>query len=239
MLKKNVLLFFLVIAHTIISVELPTPREQLLIEHLKRSILNAELGYSGLNNEIIALPGDTGLRIKLILNSICSLPNNHYVEYGDHNQATFISALFNNDRSIKRALAISSEPNNFESDARFYDAYNAYVWNINYKLCSQQYAASSAKELLTEPIDIYFYRGNVKHDSLEQIFESYTKFFAESYIVAINDWGSNNVAAKAAAMFDKLGYKIIFEYAWTPNASQDAKHWWNGFYVAVARRPMA
>ena len=74
----------------------PTNYQLSLIEHVKQSIQNAELGISQLNSKILNLEGMSSDKVRHFLNNICSLEHGNYLEIGVWKGSTFISALYKN-----------------------------------------------------------------------------------------------------------------------------------------------
>jgi len=83
----------------------------LLVDHVRRSVTNARLGYSKLtvhphSKEILDMVGMSSVAQRHLLNNLCSAWNSRYLEIGVWEAATFIAALAGNERNIKSSLGI-------------------------------------------------------------------------------------------------------------------------------------
>jgi len=96
--KKTVIisLFFIFL----LNVNVKAEYAQALIEHVKKSIRNAYIGDSKLNNDILMLNGMSSSKVRHLLNNLCALPEASYLEIGVWQGSTFISALYQNTSTL-------------------------------------------------------------------------------------------------------------------------------------------
>lgn len=79
-----------------------------LNEHVEKSILLAELGISKLNTDIYYLEGMSSPKGRRLLNLLCERPGTVYLEIGMWRGSSLISALYNNEKTVTKAIAIDN-----------------------------------------------------------------------------------------------------------------------------------
>jgi hypothetical protein len=213
-----------------------TSREIQLINHVEQSITHADQGISKLTGQILALPGMTSPKVKHFLNNICSLQHTSYLEIGVWKGATFISALYDNQPSIRQAVAIDNW-SEFGGPAQEFKANcQSYLSRVPYKFYAEDAFAIDIKNLFNAPVDIYFYDGNHTAESQELAFTYYNDLFASSFIAIIDDWNYEPVRIGTERAFAHLGYTVLFEQKLPARFNGDVAQWWHGLYVAVIRK---
>lgn len=79
-----------------------------LIRHVEKSIILASLGISKLNIDIYYIEGMSSPKNRRLLNLLCERPNTNYLEIGMWRGSTLISALYNNEKTVNKAVAIDN-----------------------------------------------------------------------------------------------------------------------------------
>lgn len=212
------------------------PREQQLIDHVKKSIELAQLGISKLSGSVLYVPGMTSLKVKCFLNNICSLPKTSYLEIGVWKGATFTAALYDNRDSIQQAVAIDNWTEFAGPAEEFHRNCQAYIADVPYQFYAHDCFTIDTKNLFKSPVDIYFYDGNHTEDSQQKAFTYYDSLFAASFIAIIDDWNHEPTRNGTRKAFEQLGYTILFELELPARFNGDTELWWNGLYVTVVRR---
>ncbi len=209
--------------------------QDFLIQHVKDSINNAELGISKISSEILDLDGMSGNKVRHFLNNICSLPNGKYLEIGVWQGSTFVSALYNNNLSEAIAIDNWSEfqgpkelfKNNLSRflPSTFYSFYECDCFNFDLKNIKNK-------------INIYFYDGGHTQEDQRLAFTYYNEIFEDTFIAIVDDYNWKQVQDGTQKAFKELGYKVLFQQ-YLPTDSQivgDSASWWNGIYVAVVSK---
>ncbi len=204
-----------------------------LVEHVKESIKNAELGISKLNPSILNLHGMSSDKVRHFLNNICSLPNGKYLEIGVWKGSTFISALYKNN--LAEAIAIDNwsefagPKKEFENNlfnflpATFYSFYEIDCFKFDLKNIKNK-------------INIYFYDGAHTFQDQRMAFTYYNEIFEDTFIAIVDDYNHQPSHDGTQKAFTELGYKILFEKILPANFNGDIQNWWNGIYVAVVSK---
>lgn len=215
-----------------------TQREIQLIEHVIKSIRNAEHHLSKLNNQILLLEGMSSPKVRHFLNNLCSLPNTHYLEIGCWKGSTFISSLFNNQENISSAIAIDNWEEFGGPKQQFLNNCSDFLSKNTYTFYEVDCFKINPLTLCKEPVNIYFYDGNHSRKSQELAFTYYNDIFDDVFIAVVDDWNwpMNDVRIGTKTAFQKLGYTVLFEKAMPARWNIDTENWWNGLYIAVIRK---
>lgn len=204
-----------------------------LIEHVIKSIENAELGTSNLTPEILNLEGMSSNKVRHFLNNICSLENGNYLEIGVWKGSTFISALYQNN--LKYAVAIDNwslftgPKQIFKNNVARFLQDGAYTF----------YEADSFKfdlKNIANKINIYFYDGGHTTSEQKLAFTYYNDIFADTFIAIVDDYNWSEVQDGTQQAFQELGYNVLFEQYLPSSHNGDTTSWWNGIYVAVVSK---
>ena len=115
---------------------LTSSREKQLIEHTKNSIFKAEKKISSLSDDVLSVAGMTSLKVKCLLNNLCSLPDCSYLEIGVWKGATFTAALYGNKASIRQAVAIDDWSEFEGPSSEFAANCKNFIADINYQFYS-------------------------------------------------------------------------------------------------------
>jgi hypothetical protein len=212
-------------------------QEQILIDHVKKSINDSFLEKSAITNEISHnIPGMSSPKVRHLLNNLCTCPHTNYLEIGLWHGATFISALYNNYTTIDRAVGMDNwsqfggPKNEFDGRAKYFLPKKLY----KYDTYSLDCFATKPLDIIKTPINIYFYDGS--HSALDQkmAFTHYNSIFENTFVALIDDWNEECIRSGTLNAFTELNYQILFEID-LPGHS-DNTLWWNGLYVAVIRK---
>lgn len=207
-----------------------TNREVQLIAHVKASISNSKKEKSNIHADILKIKGMSSNKVRHLLNNLCTLNNCTYLEIGVWQGSTWISALYNNERRIKEAVAIDNWSEFKGPQKEFADNCGKFLGKNKYSIVNQDCFSINVNDLTQSPVDIYFYDG--EHSSLSQklAYTYYDSCLADSFITIVDDWSWPKVRIGTFEAFDELGYEILFE-EYLPN-----KEYWNGQYIAVIRK---
>lgn len=228
------ILLFLGMSETAIQTAVTlNEREELLINHLKWSIEQAENGISKLTPALLDVPGMTSPRVKNLLNNLCTLDQATYFEIGVWKGATFTAALFGNKTSLKQAVAMDNW-SEFGGPSEDFKNNCALIADVPFTFYNHDCFTISKNGVFNAPIDIYFYDGEHSVRSQEQAFTYYNDQFATSFIALVDDWNPEATKAGTRSAFQTLGYTILFEQELP--GKHDTSLWWNGLYVAVIRK---
>lgn len=87
---------------------------------------------------------------------------------------------------------------------------------------------------LPMPVNIYVYDGGHSVEKQAEAFKHFNSAFADTFIAIVDDWSWDFIREGAFKGFKDLNYTIVYEKAFPGN--NDAKGWWNGYYIAVIRK---
>jgi len=213
-----------------------SPRENLLLDHLAESIEKAKAGISKINEDefILQLPGMSSPRVRHLLNQLCSLPATNYLEIGLWRGATFVSALFENEKSVHSAIGIDNWCRwagalGSEQHCRY--NCSLFIPQKIYQIHTEDSFSIQKETLFKKPINVYFYDGTHTEEAQEMAFTFYNEILDDLFIAVIDDWEWERVQKGTFSAFKKLGYKILYE-----RHLSNKEAWWNGLYVALVKK---
>lgn len=211
-----------------------TQREDLLINHVKKSIALAEKRISKLTPGVLAVEGMTSPKIKHLLNNLCTLPQTSYLEIGVWKGATFTAALYANHDSIQQAVGIDNWSERGGPEAEFKNNCCTFIANVSYQFYTHDSFTIHKDGLFNAPVDIYFYDGNHSEEAQMKAFTYYDSLFAPTFIAIVDDWNHEPARIGTKKSFEKLGYTVVFERE-LPGYHNEIE-WWNGLYIAVVTK---
>jgi hypothetical protein len=213
-----------------------SPREEILIAHVKTSIEKAEKGISELDPIILEIQGMSSPIIRHFLNNVCSLEDASYLEIGCWKGSTLIAATYRNEATLQDVIAI-------DNWSEFNGPKEEFLYNINTYLPTLPLRFHEGDSFLVDksqiffwPINIYFYDGNHSFEAQKAAFTFYDSVLDDIFITFVDDWNWEEVRAGTFAAFKELGYEILYERAFATSDTGMMSSWWNGFYIAVIRK---
>lgn len=213
-----------------------SPEEQILIEHVKKSIYKALFEDSKLSPEVLKVEGMSGAKGRHFLNNICSLPNATYLEIGSLMGSTLVSALYKNEKTMDDAIAIDIWEGDGMIHPQFANNVNRFVPDANLRVYPYDCFTIDVKKTFLRPVNIYFFDGFHDRPSHEKAFTYFNDAFADVFIAIVDDWSATYIKEATFTAFQKLGYKILFQQEFNTRTGADAESWWNGLYVAVIKK---
>lgn len=213
-----------------------TAYEQHLIQHVQKSIENAEQGVSLLSEEVLSLEGMSSAKVRHLLNNLCSLPERNYLEIGTWQGSTWIAALYNNSLAISSAIAIDNWSQFNGPKNQFTINCNLFLKNREYKFI-EDHCFQVDLNSFSNPVNLYFYDGDHSMLSQKQAFTYFDRIFDNTFIAVVDDWNFVEVPAGTYAAFAELNYTILFETILPARWNCDHDNWWNGIYIAIIRKP--
>lgn len=211
---------------------------QYLINHVQKSIENANNGYSKLIPEVLHIEGYSSSKVRHFLNNVCSFPHARYLEIGTWKGSTFISALYGNVQNIEEAVGIDNwalfggPSNEFRANC------HRFLTNNVYNFYDHDCFAIDTSKLFKQPVNVYFYDGEHHAIDQERAFTYYDSIFDDVFIAIVDDWNWQMVQDGTRTAFKKLNYTILYEIVLPASYAGDLNNWWNGLYVAVIQKPM-
>lgn len=207
-----------------------------LVEHVKKSIENAEKGNSKLSKEVLNLSGMSSAKVRHFLNNLCSAPNIRYLEIGCWKGSTLISALYGNYGSIKDAVAIDNWSKFGGPKELFLQNCKKFIPMFPLRFYEIDSFEVDTKAVFPLPINVYFYDGDHSALSQELALTYYNEILDDVFVVIIDDWNRKAVQSGTREAFKKLNYEILYKVALPSFRSNDQENWWNGIFVAVVRK---
>lgn len=215
-----------------------TSTQKSLLEHVKKSILNAQNGVSKLTQEVYEIEGMSSPKGRRLLNNLCAWPNTNYLEIGTWKGSTLISALFGNKKNLSSVTAIDNWSRCGGPEAEFHKNCANFLTDYNYRFHCEDSFQIDLKATFDHPINIYFYDGNHRTIAHEMAFTYYNSVLDDTFITVIDDWNWEEVRQGTLDAFNKLHYDIIFEAVLPARWNKDIEYWWDGLYIALIKKPL-
>ncbi len=205
---------------------------QVLISHVEKSIQNADNLSSKLSTEALAMTGFSSPRVRHLLNNLCSLPQNNYLEIGVWQGSTFISALYLNENNNKSAIGIDNWIEFGFSTKEFLQNTAHFIKNVNFNFFEAD-CFSINLDAFKDKISIFFYDGNHSFEAQKKAFTYFNPIFADVFIAVVDDYDWSQVHAGTQAAIKELNYNVLYEKHLSSPSLNNSESWWNGLYVAV------
>lgn len=215
-------------------------KENKMIAHVQNSIALADKGHSRLNAHQLSISGMSSPKVRHFLNNLCTFPETSYLEIGVWKGSTLVSALYQNQGNVSKAIAIDnfSQFNNENTRQEFTNNCNSFLPEFKEKL--QFFSADcfniDKASIFTKPVNIYFYDGDHTALAQELAFTYYNGILDDVFIAIVDDWNYAHAREATLAAFKKLNYSVLYDRELPANYNGDVNNWWNGLYVAVIRK---
>lgn len=216
---------------------LATINSNILVNHVKKAISNAENNISQLNKEVLDIQGLSGHKVKHFLNNLCTLKGGRYLEIGVWQGGTFVSALYNNQNNLSEAIAIDNwimrtPYNSFEKNT------NNFLQPNSFKFYESDCFKINLTEVFKNKINIYFYDGEHNFDDHVSAFTYFDSILDDNFIAIVDDYNWDAVQKGTQKAFKDLNYNVIYELyiPATYTTWFEELGWWNGIYIAVVSK---
>jgi hypothetical protein len=209
-----------------------------LVEHLNKSIANAEKEISNINSEILSLRGMSSPKIRHFLNNVVSFPECRYLEIGCWKGSTTISALYKNNPDKYWVIDNFSEVFIDSENTRdeFHLNFNRILGKTP-NLIDADFSNINLESHGISNVNVYLYDGKHTDEAQYQALSKYYTAMENEFIFLVDDWNWSTVERATKNAISGLGLKVAFEKVMpAKQEGQDLENWWNGFYVSVLKK---
>lgn len=226
-----------------------------LINHIDKSIYDAELLKSGANPMVFNLEGMSGTKTRHFFNNLMSFRIDgklKYLEVGSWRGSTFCAAISNNEIE---ATSIDNFTE-YANTSYFNDALPsrlAFHRNVHHIMEKSKYRSNLTfidQDAFTIDVnrlgrfDVYFYDGEHSFKSQYGAYSYFYPCFDDICIVITDDYSIDPLIENAPReatqkAFKDLNFKVLKDwYLFGGNETQEKawQEWWNGVYVAVIQK---
>jgi hypothetical protein len=206
------------------------------ISAIKLAIENAEKCESKLDNDVMAIGGYTGTKLRHLLNNLGAISKNVW-EIGSHRGSTICATMFKNENLEN--VYFSDDFSEFDdgtvrselisNTARFTPA-NASLFFLE-KDCF-----TTEREEVKVPIDLYLYDGNHSIEAQRNAFTKMKDFFADEFIAVVDDGNWQAVKDGTAFGVRDAGLEILFQKHLGIEKESDGEGYWNGTIVLLLKK---
>lgn len=201
------------------------------------AIRMADAGVSPLPESVYNIHGMSSRKTRRLLNHLCSIPGRRYLEVGSWKGSTLVSALFGNESSVERAVAVDNFSEFDGPKAELQRNISAFLGAFGDRLDFVEADCwEYAPRLGADRFNVYFYDG--PHEEVDQYnaFASFDHALEDPFVCLVDDWNHPPVPQGTARAFRDLRYHVLREWVLPARFNGDLDHWWNGLYVAVVRK---
>lgn len=213
-----------------------SPKELKLIQHAARSIELAADQSSKLSQEALQVHGYSSWMVRHLMNNLCSLPGNSYLEVGCWKGSTFVGALYGNESSVAHAYAVENWSEFGGPHDLFLENVARFIPRAPVMLCETDCFQLDKARAFSAPITIYLYDGAHDENSQARAFTYYEDSFDDVFIAVVDDWNWSDVRSGTQRGIREAGLEVLFEKELFTASNGDMNSWWNGIYVAVLKK---
>jgi hypothetical protein len=207
-----------------------------MIHHIEKSIRkadseNSKLLYPG-GYGILRKEGMSSVRVRHLLNNICSIDGVNHLEVGTWKGSTLLASKFKNGL---RSIAIDnwSQFNGPKTD--FLNNLKEYGFDSSTQFIDGDCFTVNLNEF-KKKIQIYLYDGEHSYESQFKAFSYFDNVLDNVFIAMVDDYNDAGVQQGTQDVFKQLKYKIHYERFLPSRFNADYESWWNGFYVALIEK---
>jgi hypothetical protein len=214
-----------------------TQREAQLIAHVKASIENAKKGVSKLTDEVLQIDGFSSPTIRHFLNNVCAFRDAVYFEVGCWKGSTLVAASYKNGDYLSYVYGMDNWSQFENPREEFFKNVDSFIYDIPMSFYPVDCFSVNTKQIFDRPVQIFFYDGVHSIPTQKAAFTYFNSIFDNVFIALVDDWNWDGVREGTYAAFRELGYKVLYEQPFFTPVINDESSWWNGFYIAVIRKP--
>jgi len=211
-----------------------------LIEHVENAIAKASNHESRLPESTCQIHGLMSLKVRHLLNNLCSRPNTVYLEAGLWNGASLVSALAGNEDTVDHAYGID----NWINCAWGRDAKGGCERSIAEHLDYGDRLTVFDHDLfdfdvsnIRRPVNVFYF--DADHLRTKEGVVHFADALDNTCIIILDDWDTKktyNIEDQWRAVEPPLPFTIVREWELHSRHKSDAELWWCGMYVAILKR---
>ena len=202
-----------------------------IIEHVSKSLLQAETLNSKLDRRILNISGMSSPKIRHFLNNLMEFSDVNYMEIGLHHGSTFISSLYKND--LKNPIGIDIKVQKELLD-------NCKTFNLcNHEIIEQDCWNFNLAHIQNK-INVFLYDGDHTYETQYKALQYYYPVLDDVFVFLVDDWTFRTeqdyyVERGTRDSIRDLNLETLFEEV-KMSVGNDASNWWNGYFVSVLKK---
>lgn len=204
------------------------------IEQILGCIKKAENKESKLTEQCFSIGGYTSNKIRCLLNNLGSISEN-YLEIGVHRGATFISAVYGNEKLRMRTGVDNWSEFNEDNTVKNDFINNASFLLDKYSVIEKDCFEIKPNQLEREP-DLYFYDGNHSEEAQKKALTYFYPMLPNEFIFCCDDYQWEAVKKGTQYGIKECGVEVLFDVELGMQKESDGEEYWNGFYVALLKK---
>lgn len=206
------------------------------IEAIRNAIEMAKNHQSKMDDVAWSVPALSSLKIRHLMNNLGAI-STRYFECGVHKGGLFCSTIRNND-NLEWAVAndnwASDEINEDKAESQFVDNVKKTIpLGVNFISLKGNTFELEADEI---GFDLYLFDADHSYESQRKAMTHFLPCMADEFIVCVDDHDWEEVANGTLMGLVDSKCEILFEESFK-GGDHDNMTFWNGFYVALLRKP--
>lgn len=213
-----------------------------LIEHLKKSVEDAELERSKISQEILELEGFSGNMTRHFYNNLLSIPGIRYLEIGTWLGSSLCSAMYKNKAKITCIDNWSQFSSEEDIQGRFLKNLNQYRGENEVTLIEADCFAVDDSKLQT--YTVYLYDGAHSKEDHKKALTHFIDCLDDTFIYICDDWNWDDVRRGTIEAIQELNLEVLYsvEKIYEEDDPLPIPYhygkatWWNGIWAGVLRK---
>lgn len=202
-------------------------------QRINRAIAAAQSMRGDLPPEVLALPGLSSPKVRLLLHNLNAA---RYMEVGVWQGATLISACYGRP-ALQQAFAFDDFSQFTDVNPRDIFQRNVTQWldptRITFR--DQSFFEIPQRELPRD-IDVYFYDGLHGYDAQRRAISHAWPSLADGAIVVIDDADFGDTIPGTLQGLAEVGGRVSFQRHLPARYNGDTQLWWNGLYIMAVQK---
>jgi hypothetical protein len=206
---------------------------------IENCIHDAELGISGLSDDILALEGMSGKKTRHFYNTIVkNTPNPVYLEIGTWKGSSVCSAMYDNTAKV---VCIDNWGEFGGPKDQFIRLFELYKGKNDATFIERDCFTVDVTQLPT--FNIYMYDGGHSYKDHYTALTHYIDCMDNTFIFIVDDWNWERVRTGTRDSIRDLCLEIVYEKEIRTSMDESvppepalSNNWWNGIYIAVLQK---
>jgi hypothetical protein len=219
------------------------PTIDFYIKTVDEALLSAHNYQSNLSEEVLRVPGMSGIKTKHFLNNLIPKIHGRYLEIGVYVGSTFCSSLYKS-KTNNYSIAIDNWSEFSGPKKAFMHNFKKY---INLDVLKVGFLEKDCFNITSNDLKIekygkfktYLYDGPHKFDDHYKALINYISFLEDDFIFLCDDWNwTEHVEFGTRKAIKDLGIVVHKEWVMKTykNIDDEKLGWWNGYYAMVGSK---
>lgn len=212
-----------------------------LVRHAEQAIADAYANKSRLSGTALTIHGQLGTKTRHLYNNMCNLPESTYLEVGTYKGASFVSAMYGNDRTKGFCVDIWCE---YGGKRECYFNVFGHLPENSVHVIDKDCWQVTSDDIKGNKLDVFMFDGPHSLEDQKKAITYYHQFFKKYVIILIDDWVIDvpRCQAKKGTLLglEEMKLKVHFSkeigLVNTTELHKGNDTFWNGIGIFVCER---